>query len=67
MAMVASAGYAGILTGPPLIGATSELVGLRLAFLVLLVAVIFIVGTAAVPGGVPLSSGKRQPLSSFMD
>jgi MFS family permease len=42
MSMVATIGYAGIMTGPPLIGAVSELVGLRLAFVVLLAAVMLV-------------------------
>jgi MFS family permease len=50
VSMAATAGYAGFLVGPPMIGFGAGLVGLRLALCVLLVAalVVFLVGGKAV-------------------
>jgi hypothetical protein len=42
IAAVATTGYAGLLSGPPLIGVTAELVGLRLALVIILVSVLAI-------------------------
>jgi hypothetical protein len=57
IAAVATTGYAGLLAGPPLIGMTAELVGLRLA----LVAIVCGVLVVAVFAGVVGSNTTRHP------
>ena len=47
IAAVATPGYAGLLGGPPLIGITAELIGLRLALVTILLGVLAIAGCAA--------------------
>ncbi len=47
IAAVATAGYAGLLSGPPLIGLTAELVGLRLALVAIVCGVLAV---AVFPG-----------------
>jgi len=42
IAAVATPGYAGLLSGPPLIGITAELIGLRLALVTILLGVLVI-------------------------
>ncbi len=62
VSMAATAGYAGFLVGPPIIGLGAGFVGLRLALCVLLVAtlIVFLVGGRAVRNaGVPASIGRR--------
>jgi len=55
IAAVATAGYAGLLTGPPVIGVTAEVVGLRLALVTILFGVLVVAAFAALvrdkPGG----------------
>src|SRR5215472_7454216 len=46
IAAVATAGYAGLLTGPPMIGVTAELVGLRLALVTILFGVLVVAAFA---------------------
>jgi MFS family permease len=58
VAMAASAGYAGFLAGPPVIGFIAGVAGLRTAFLLLLVA------TAVVSAAGARALGQRSP-SSF--
>jgi MFS family permease len=62
IAAVATTGYAGLLAGPPLIGMTAELVGLRLALTTILCGMLAI---AAFPGSVRENVGacleRTQP------
>ena len=55
IAAVATAGYAGLLTGPPVIGVTAEVVGLRLALVTIVFGVLVVAAFAALvrdkPGG----------------
>ena len=55
IAAVATAGYAGLLTGPPAIGVTAEVVGLRLALVTIVFGVLVVAAFAALvrdkPGG----------------
>jgi MFS family permease len=48
IAAVATAGYGGLLAGPPLIGIAAEVVGLRLAFVIILLGVLAIAAFAAI-------------------
>jgi hypothetical protein len=48
IAAVATAGYAGLLAGPPLIGMGAEVVGLRLAFITILLCVLAIAAFAPI-------------------
>jgi MFS family permease len=57
IAAVATTGYAGLLAGPPLIGMTAELVGLRLA----LVAIVCGVLVIAVFAGVLSNNTTSRP------
>ena len=58
IAAVATTGYAGLLAGPPLIGITAELVGLRLALTTIIYGVVAI---AVFAGTVRSSPGGRKP------
>jgi len=55
IAAVATAGYAGLLTGPPAIGVTAEVVGLRLALVTILFGVLVVAALSTLvrdkPGG----------------
>jgi MFS family permease len=46
--MAATIGYAGFLLGPPLIGAVASFAGLRVSFMLLIVALVAIVPLGAV-------------------
>lgn len=50
IAAVATAGYGGLLAGPPLIGATAEFVGLRLALVATLLGVLAVAAFAGLVG-----------------
>ncbi len=51
IAAVATPGYGGLLGGPPLIGTTAELIGLRLALVVILLGVLVIAASASLVRG----------------
>jgi hypothetical protein len=57
IAAVATAGYGGLLAGPPLIGIAAEVVGLRLAFVTILLGVLAIAAFAAIVHQSPNSEG----------
>jgi hypothetical protein len=59
IAAVATAGYGGLLAGPPLIGMTAEFIGLRLALVTILVGVLAIAAFAALVRREP--HGSAQP------
>lgn len=66
VSMAATAGYAGFLVGPPLIGFGAGLVGLRLALGVLVVATLFVCvfGGRAIRGaGVSVAAGRNQSVA----
>jgi len=61
IAAVATSGYAGLLTGPPMIGVTAEALGLRLALVTILFGVLVVAAFATFvrdkPGGATPSLG----------
>jgi MFS family permease len=59
IAAVATTGYAGLLAGPPLIGMTAELVGLRLALVASVCAVLAVAVFAGVVGNNTTSRPER--------
>jgi hypothetical protein len=60
IAAVATPGYAGLLAGPPLIGMTAELVGLRLALVAIVCGVLAIAVFAGVVSNNTTSCPERQ-------
>jgi fucose permease len=60
IAAVATTGYAGLLAGPPLIGLTAELVGLRLALVAIVCGVLALAVFAGVVGNNTTSRPERR-------
>jgi hypothetical protein len=60
IAAVATTGYAGLLAGPPLIGVTADLVGLRLALVAIVCGVLAIAVFAGAVGNDTTSRPERQ-------
>ena len=64
IAAVATAGYAGLLTGPPMIGVTAELVGLGPALVMILFGVLVVAAFAGLvrdtPSGATLSRDREE-------
>lgn len=59
IAAVATTGYAGLLAGPPLIGVTAELVGLRLALVAIVCGVLAVAAFAGVADNNPAGGLER--------